>query len=152
MPQGAVCVIRASEEAQMRESGERSTDEVLIRALLERRASAVRRRDYTAILAGHGREMRMFDVPPPFESKGLDEYRRTWELFFSTNEDPVVFDFDEMDITAGRDVAFVIARMHCEPTEAGKRARLDFRLTVGLRKDSGGNWVFTHEHHSIPAT
>jgi ketosteroid isomerase-like protein len=56
-----------------------------------------------------------------------------------------------MEITAGRDVAFVSARMHCEPTEAGKRARLDFRLTVGLRKVSRG-WVITHEHHSVPAT
>ena len=133
-------------------SGERSADEADIRTLLERWAKAVRARDYPAILAGHAPEMRMFDVPPPFESRGLEEYRRTWDLFFSTSEDPVVFDFDEMEITAGRDVAFVIARMHCEPTEAGKRARLDFRLTVGLRKDAGGRWVITHEHHSVPTT
>jgi hypothetical protein len=53
-------------------------------------------------LAGHAPEMRMFDVPPPFESKGLEEYRRAWDLFFSTSEDPAVFDFDEMEITAGR--------------------------------------------------
>jgi len=112
---------------------DRSTDEVEIRALLERWAKAVRARDYPAILSGHAAELRMFDVPPPFESKGLEEYRRTWDLFFSASEDPVVFDFDDMEITAGRDVAFVSARMHCEPTEAGKRGRLDFRLTVGLR-------------------
>ena len=132
--------------------GERSADEVAIRVLLERWARAVRARDDAAILADHAPELRMFDVPPPFESRGLEEYRRTWDLFFSTSKDPVVFDFDEMEITAGRDVAFVIARMHCEPTQAGKRARLDFRLTVGLRKDAGGTWVITHEHHSIPAT
>ena len=133
-------------------SGERSADEANIRAVLERWAKAVRARDYPGILACHAPEMRMFDVPPPFESKGLEEYRRTWDLFFSTSEDPVVFDFDEMEITAGRDVAFVIAWMHCEPTQAGKRARLDFRLTVGLRKEPGGGWVITHEHHSVPAT
>jgi len=128
-----------------------SSDEAEIRALLERWATAVRTRDYPAILASHAPELRMFDVPPPFESRGLDEYRRTWDLFFSTSKDPVVFDFDDMEITAGRDVAFISARMHCEPTEAGKRARLDFRLTVGLRKASRG-WVITHEHHSVPAT
>lgn len=133
-------------------SVERSTDEVAIRALLERWAKAVRARDYPAILAGHAAELRMFDVPPPFESQGLEAYRRTWDLFFSTSEDPVVFDFDEMEITAGPDVAFAVARMHCEPTEAGKRARLDFRLTVGLHKEAGGGWVVTHEHHSVPAT
>jgi len=132
--------------------GERSADEANIRALLERWARAVRARDYPGILAGHAPEMRMFDVPPPFESRGLDEYRRTWDLFFSTSEDPVVFDFDDIEITAGRDVAFVSARMHCEPTEAGRRARLDFRLTVGLRRDAGAGWLITHEHHSVPAT
>jgi uncharacterized protein (TIGR02246 family) len=135
----------------MAASGERSTEEQNIRALLERWAKAVRARDYPAILAAHAAEIRMFDVPPPFESKGLEEYRRTWDLFFSTSEDPVVFDFDDMEITAGRDVAFVTARMHCEPTEAGTRARLDFRLTVGLRKDATGGWLITHEHHSVPA-
>lgn len=133
-------------------SEESSADERNIRALLERWAKAVRARDYPGILAAHAPDLRMFDVPPPFESKGLEEYRRTWDLFFSTSEDPVVFDFDEMEIIAGRDVAFVVARMHCEPTEAGTRARLDFRLTVGLRKDAAGAWGVTHEHHSVPAT
>jgi len=136
----------------MSASGESPADEQAIRALLERWAKAVRARDYPAILAGHAPDLRMFDVPPPFESNGPEEYRRTWDLFFSTSDDPVVFDFDDMEITAGRDVAFVTARMHCEPTEAGKRARLDFRLTVGLRRDAGDGWLITHEHHSVPAT
>jgi ketosteroid isomerase-like protein len=25
----------------------------------------------------------MFDVPPPLQSKGLEAYRRTWDVFFS---------------------------------------------------------------------
>jgi ketosteroid isomerase-like protein len=83
-------------------SGERSADEVKIRALLERWAKAVRSRDYPGILAGHAPEMRMFDVPPPFESKGLQEYRRTWDLFFSTSEDPIVFDFDDTRSSTSR--------------------------------------------------
>jgi uncharacterized protein (TIGR02246 family) len=127
-----------------------STEERAIHALLERWARAVRARDREGILAHHASSFRMFDVPPPFESKGLEAYQRTWDTFYSASEDPVVFDFDEMEITAGPDVAFVAARMHCEPTEKGRRARLDFRLTVGLRK-SGGQWEITHEHHSIPA-
>jgi uncharacterized protein (TIGR02246 family) len=127
-----------------------SNEEKAIRVLLERWATAVRSRDLEGILAHHAPELWMFDVPPPLESRGLEAYRKTWGLFFSTSEAPVVFDFDEMEITAGTDVAFVAARMHCEPTEHGRRGRLDFRLTVGLRK-SAGQWLITHEHHSIPA-
>jgi ketosteroid isomerase-like protein len=45
-------------------------------------------------------------------SKGLDEHRRACELF-STSEAPIVLD-DDMEVTAGGDVAFVTARMHCD--------------------------------------
>ncbi len=56
-----------------------------------------------------------------------------------------------MTITAGSDVAFVVATMHCtEPRPDGERQRLDFRLTMGLRKIDG-RWTVTHEHHSLPA-
>ena len=39
--------------------------------------------------------------------------------------------------------------MRCAVIEDGN-ADLDFRLTVGLRKIDG-QWIVTHEHHSIPA-
>jgi len=92
----------------------------------------------------------MFDVPPPFQSKGIEAYKKTWDLFFSCSSDPIPFDISEMRITAGSDVAFVVATMHCdEPGANGSRQGLDFRLTVGLRKIDG-RWTITHEHHSVP--
>lgn len=126
--------------------------EAAIRNLVERWAKAVRSRNLTGILANHSPEILMFDVPPPLQSKGIEAYERTWGLFYSWSQDPVVFDICEMNITAGEDVAFVTALMRCAPTEVnGKRAELDFRLTVGLRK-IGDQWTIMHEHHSIPAT
>jgi ketosteroid isomerase-like protein len=94
----------------------------------------------------------MFDVPPPLQSKGIEAYKKTWDLFFSWSHDPVVFDFTTMNITAGSDVAFVTALMRCTGTEANReRIELEFRLTIGLRK-VGSQWLITHEHHSIPAS
>lgn len=56
-----------------------------------------------------------------------------------------------MDITAGNDVAFVIALMRCAGVKANaEREELEFRLTIGLRK-IGDQWIVIHEHHSIPA-
>jgi ketosteroid isomerase-like protein len=46
-------------------------------------------------------------------------------------------------------VAFATAIGHCVDTDPADR--LDFRLTMGLRKIAG-RWVITHEHHSLPAT
>jgi uncharacterized protein (TIGR02246 family) len=132
-------------------SDNRNTDEAVIRELVEDWARAVRAKDLEGILAHHSPDIVMFDVPPPLVSRGIDAYRKTWELFFSWSDDPVVFDFDEMAITAGNDVAFVTALMRCAGTEtSGQSLRLQFRLTIGLRK-IGGRWVVMHEHHSIPA-
>jgi uncharacterized protein (TIGR02246 family) len=128
------------------------TQETAIRELVERWASAVRARDFDGILANHTADMLMFDVPPPLASKGIEAYRKTWDLFFSWADEPVVFDIKEMDVTAGNDVAFVTALMRCAGTEkSGERLKLDFRLTIGLQK-IGGQWMVLHEHHSIPAS
>jgi uncharacterized protein (TIGR02246 family) len=123
-----------------------------IRTLIENWADAVRRRDYDAILRNHSRDILMFDVPPPLQSKGIEAYRSTWDLFFRWSHDPVVFEIVEMTVTAGADVEFAAAVMRCSGTETtGEHVRLQFRLTVGLRKIDG-RWTITHEHHSIPAT
>jgi ketosteroid isomerase-like protein len=125
-------------------------DEAAVRALVENWAAAVRRKDNAAIVANHSRDILMFDVPPPFSARGIGEYRKTWELFYSTATDPVVFDIGEMQVTAGVDVAFVVAFMRCRFLEKGAPTDLDFRLTVGLRKIAG-EWTIMHEHHSIPS-
>jgi uncharacterized protein (TIGR02246 family) len=128
-----------------------SENEAAVRDLIEAWADAVRRRDYAGILQSHTPDFVMFDVPPPFESVGLDAYRKTWDLFFSCSSEPVRFEIQEMDVTAGADVAFAFATMRCTtPGSDGKPEALDFRLTTALRKVDG-RWMIAHEHHSVPA-
>jgi uncharacterized protein (TIGR02246 family) len=128
-----------------------SKEEAAVRQVIEAWADAVRRRDYAAIMAHHSADMLMFDVPPPFQSKGMDAYRKSWDLFFKWAPTPAVFDIREINITAGDDVAFANAAMRCAGTHTdGKYENLDFRLTIGLRKIAG-QWTIVHEHHSVPA-
>jgi uncharacterized protein (TIGR02246 family) len=128
-----------------------SKDETEIRALIERWAEAVRREDRAAIRADHDPDILMFDVPPPFLSRGLDAYMATWETFFAFSEKPVAFAFHDIEITAGEDVAFATAIGNCVNIDPkGKREPLQFRLTMGLRKIDG-RWRVLHEHHSLPA-
>ena len=130
----------------------RTKDEAAIRELVENWAKAVRTNNLNGILANHSTDVLMFDVPPPLQSSGIEAYKKTWDLFFSWSQDSGVFDITEMNITAGDDVAFVTALMRCAGTEKnGERIELEFRLTIGLRK-IGGQWIITHEHHSIPAS
>lgn len=128
-----------------------SNDEREILALIERWVQAVRNEDRAAIARDHDPDMLMFDVPPPFLSRGLDAYMATWETFFSSVGKPVVFDFHDIEITTGVDVAFATAVGNCV-TIGPKRDRepVRFRLTMGLRK-LDGQWRIMHEHHSVPA-
>jgi uncharacterized protein (TIGR02246 family) len=130
---------------------EPTNEESAVRQVIESWAAAVRARNYDGILANHAPDLVMFDVPPPFESVGLDAYRKSWDLFLGWSTGPVRFTIHDMTVLAGSDVAFAFARMSCYgPDAEGKPEVLDFRLTIGLKK-IGGRWLIAHEHHSIPA-
>jgi len=126
-------------------------DQLAISDLIERWSKGVRDQDRAAIRQDHDADILMFDVPPPFQSRGIDEYMATWHTFFSFAEKPVRFDFTNIEITAGVEVAFATAVGHCVTIgRDGRREPLDFRLTMGLRKIDG-RWHVMHEHHSLPA-
>jgi len=128
----------------------KQTNEVLIRALIENWAQAVRRKDYDAILAHHSKDIVMYDVPEPFQSVGIDAYKETWDTFFSGTQ-LGGFDIQELRIVADENVAFCFATMKCLNRNAGGVYEpLDFRLTIGLKKVNG-EWTILHEHHSIPS-
>ena len=130
------------------------TAESQIKAVIEAWADAVRRHDLSGILAHHEQDIVMFDVPPPLQSRGMDEYKKTWDLFFRYHKPSQAFDIEELVVTAGEDVAFAVAIVRCgsgtfsgPPEEGG----FLFRLTIGLR-NVDGDWRIVHEHHSVPST
>ena len=134
-------------------SGPTNIEEIRIKALLEAWADAVRRHDVTAILAHHEPGMVMFDLPPPLQCVGIRAYEQTWDLLFRYHKPGAAFDFQELAVTAGQEVAFAVAIMRCGPDSSSNPADKDgflFRLTVGLRKVDG-DWRIAHEHHSVPA-
>jgi ketosteroid isomerase-like protein len=131
-----------------------NAEDIRIKTLLEARADAVRRQDVPTILAHHEPDMVMFDLPPPLQCKGIEAYKKTWDLLFRYHKPGTAFDIQELTVTAGQDVAFAVAIMRCGPDSSSNPADKDgflFRLTVGLRKVDG-HWRVSHEHHSVPAT
>jgi ketosteroid isomerase-like protein len=127
-----------------------TTCEGEIRTLIARWSKAVREQDMVGIRADHDPDILMFDVPPPFLSRGLDAYMATWGTFFAYQAKPVQFDFHDIAITTGNDVAFATAIGRCCDLSSGEKVDLEFRLTMGFRKLEG-RWLIVHEHHSIPA-
>jgi len=126
-------------------------NELQIRDLFEKWATAVKNKDIDKILANHSEDIVMFDVPLPLQSKGIDAYRKTWEVFFSWTKDSRIFDFTELEITTSDTVAFCHAIGRCTGEDSSEvKESLTFRLTMGLKKIDG-QWVITHEHHSLPS-
>jgi len=127
-----------------------TNNETIIRQLIENWAGAVRSKDIDAILAHHSGDIVMYDVPKPFQSVGIDAYRKTWDLFFAYTQ-LGVFDIQELNIVADENVAFCYATMKCsDKSNTLDFVELDFRLTIGLKKINN-EWTIVHEHHSIPS-
>ena len=126
-------------------------DEDQIRALIEGWARAVHEGDLEGVLADHGEEIVMFDVPPPDEGViGIDAYRETWPPFFEWQAQGASFEIVTLDITAGDEVAFAYALLRCgSSADLVEHPERRLRLTLGLKKVDD-RWVVVHEHHSFP--
>jgi ketosteroid isomerase-like protein len=121
-----------------------------IRDLVEAWTVAVNRCDLDGVIAAHGGDVVMFDVPEPHRGvRGIDAYRSTWPPFFEWIRSGARFEIDELHVEADRDVAFAWALLRCgteSDLAAAPHRRL--RLSLGLRRDDPG-WQIVHEHHSF---
>ncbi|HEY4197024.1 MAG TPA: nuclear transport factor 2 family protein [Mucilaginibacter sp.] len=129
-----------------------SSNEQLIKKIIDNWAAAVRAKNVPAILAHHSPDVLLFDVPEPLvQSKGIDAYKVSWEqVFYEWYGDDGGFDVTELNITAGDDVAFCTGIINCSGTEKGQKIHIKARLTIGLKKIDG-QWTILHEHHSLAA-
>jgi uncharacterized protein (TIGR02246 family) len=128
-----------------------STDDTEIRDVITGWVAAIRDCDQDGVLVDHDRDIVMFDVPPPFRGvRGIDEYRASWPPFFEYIRQGAQFEIEELDVTAGEDVAFAWGLLRCgKPEEFETNPENRLRITVGLRRVDG-RWRVTHEHHSFP--
>lgn len=114
-----------------------------IEDLINNWAQAVRDCNMEGILANHSNDIVMFDVPLPMQSRGIDEYKKTWEYFYKFSPGgEKSFSLTETKIFCGEDTAFSHSLIQV----------FDFtcRLTMGFKKING-KWMIVHEHHSAPA-
>lgn len=126
------------------------SSETEVRDLIERWAKAVHSGDLDGVTADHDEGIVMFDVPPPEQGlRGLESYRRVWPPFFNWQAFGAEFEIDELEVTAGDDVAYAWALLRCgDDKELREDPDRRLRLTVGLRRVDG-RWGVAHEHHSF---
>ena len=128
-------------------------DEQEIRALEDRFAAAFRAKDVDAIMKGYapGAELFVFDVTPPRQHVGFDDYKKDWQDFFSAFPNPVdKFEVQDLSIMTDGKLAYSHSIQPVITTaKDGSKFSLIVRVTDCYRKING-RWLITQEHVSVP--
>jgi PhnB protein len=124
-----------------------------IRALIEERAAALRRKDAKGFVARQAADYGLYSLYSMGSPLAADQASiEGLEAWFATWQGPIGYEIHELGIAADGDVAFChgLARMSGTKTD-GETVDLWFRLTLGLRRAADG-WAIVHEHESVPFT
>ena len=125
----------------------KAADETRIRALIEKRASALRVKDAQGVLSCRTADSLHFSLAPPLRSETDVARLNAW---FSTWEGGIGLEVRGLAVTAAGEVAFCHGLTHMTGRKVdGAQVDLWFRTTLGLRKE-GGAWRIAHEHESVP--
>ncbi len=129
-----------------------TSDQAQIRALENRYAKALRRKDLNGIMSVYvpDQSLLVFDVIPPRQYKGAKAYRKDWEEFLALFDGPITFEMSDLQIVAGGHVAFSHSIQHVAgKMKDGSQMDLTLRWSDGYRKIKG-KWLIAHEHVSVP--
>lgn len=122
-----------------------------IRALIEERAAALRRKDAKGFVARQAADYSLYSLYSMGSPLAADQANvEDVDAWFAGWRGPLGYEVRDLDITADGDVAFChgFARMSGTKTD-GEAVDLWFRLTLGLRRTAEG-WTIMHEHESVP--
>lgn len=122
-----------------------------IQALLDARVDACKARDIGRLMSLYSPDIVYYDVVPPLQFEGADEVRRNFLRWFDEYDGPIGLETRELDVTVSGDAAF--ARMlHLDSgtrKDGVPQGAIWVRSTVCCRR-TGGTWLITHEHVSLP--
>ncbi|KGM31087.1 YybH family protein [Inquilinus limosus] len=127
--------------------------EAEIRALIEQRAAALRRKDAKGFVACQAADYGLYSLysmgsPLAADQAGVEDV----DAWFATWRGPIGYEVHTLGIATHGNIAFChgFARMSGTKTD-GETVDLWFRLTLGLRRAADG-WTIVHEHESVPFT
>ena len=127
------------------------SDKAQIEALEKGFAAALNAKDAARIMSYYTHDgLFVFDVDPPREHVGWDDYKKDWETLLATSPGPLVFKLSDLSVTVVGAVAYSHSIQSLQTTaKDGTKSDLVVRVTDVYRK-AGGHWKIVQEHVSIP--
>jgi ketosteroid isomerase-like protein len=124
-----------------------------ITALQERLITAIRVKDYDAIMACYipGEKLFVFDVVPPRQYVGAPAYKDDWKAALTPFKGAVTVTMTDLTIISnGSDLAYGHSIQDFSGVDSnGAKLAFVLRATDIYRKVNG-NWLIEHEHYSVP--
>jgi len=122
-----------------------SGDEAEVRRLIADQQRAVCAKDIDRIMSYYASDVVVFNVKPPFQTRGARDWRREWEMALA--HFPALFGIETRDlvITVSGDLALA----HSIWRFTGMPGQTWIRDTAVYRRGQG-QWRIVHEHYSVP--
>jgi ketosteroid isomerase-like protein len=127
-------------------------DKAAIEALEKAFEAAFRAHDVDAIMKAYepGPHLFVFDVAPPRQHVGWEDYRKDWQDIFAAFPGPTRFDITDLEITTVGTVAYSHSIQAAQLTaKDGSKVNLTVRVTDVYRKIHA-QWLIVQEHVSVP--
>jgi uncharacterized protein (TIGR02246 family) len=126
-------------------------DKAQIEALEATFASGFNAKDVGKIMSCYAHDgLFVFDIAPPRQHVGWEDYKKDWESLFGGMPGSVTFKIMDLDVTAVGSVAYSHSVQSVRWTAAGgAKVELTARVTDVYRK-TAGEWRIVQEHVSVP--
>ena len=147
-----VCLFGMAKFSAAATSATASDDKASIEALETRFHDALVAKDVDGVMAVYapGTRLFVFDLTPPRQHVGWQDYKKDWQDLLAAFSGPVSFTISDLDITVVGSVAYSHSIQDGQFTgKDGAKTHLVARVTDVYRKIKG-QWLIVQEHVSVP--
>lgn len=126
------------------------TENTEIQTLIERYRQAIVAKDLEALMGFYADDIVSFDAVKALQFKGKAAYRAHWEECMNYCPGPHLFEFAQLHVVQGQDLAFAHWLVHCGGADDQGQVKGSWmRASAGYQR-IGGQWRIVHEHWSAP--
>lgn len=107
-------------------------------------------RDINRVMALYAPDVVAYDVAPPLQFVGADDYRKDYETLFGQFKGPLKVTIPNIHVEQSGAVAFAFGLERLRGTTSdGTSVDMWLRFTDGWKREKG-HWLVVHEHVSVP--
>ncbi|AZC20161.1 MULTISPECIES: YybH family protein [Pseudomonas] len=126
------------------------SSEARVRSLIDHWRQAVMARDIEQIVSFYADDIVSFDAVGALQFKGKEAYRAHWQACMQVCPGPGIFEFHQLQVRAGDELAFAHWLAHCGGTDADGVSKACWMRVSAAYQCLGGQWQVVHEHWSAP--